>query len=146
MPHSETNLINWADFTQARSELGSGFVRILGYFREDGTKSVAAIEEAMRARSATALVIPAHTLKGEARQFGAERLGNIAEQIENVARRCVEYHESPEELIEIVVALRPIFNETLALLEKDANPLVTRRPTFGRKADAVPQSGGFGRL
>jgi HPt (histidine-containing phosphotransfer) domain-containing protein len=137
-------LVNWTDFAQARRELGAGFVRILGYFREDGIKSVASIEEAMRSRNAAALVIPAHTLKGEARQFGAERLALMAEEIETVARRCVEYHESPEELIELVVALRPAFEETLQLLEKDANPLVARRPTFGRKADVVGQ--GFGRL
>lgn len=143
MAHLHNALVNWTDFAQARRELGAGFVRILGYFREDGIKSVAGIEEAMRARNAAALVIPAHTLKGEARQFGAERLSLMAEEIETVARRCVEYHESPEELIEQVVALRPAFEETLQLLEKEANPLVPRRPTFGRKADPVGQ--GFGR-
>ena len=144
MAHLHNALVNWTEFAQARRELGAGFVRILGYFREDGIKSVASIEEAMRSRNAAALVIPAHTLKGEARQFGAERLALMAEEIETVARRCVEYHESPEELIELVVALRPAFEETLQLLEKDANPLVARRPTFGRKADVVGQ--GFGRL
>ncbi|HKR16634.1 Hpt domain-containing protein [Rhizorhapis sp.] len=134
MAHLQNALVNWTDFAQARRELGAGFVRILGYFREDGIKSVAAIEEAMRSRNAAALVIPAHTLKGESRQFGAERLSLMAEEIETVARRCVEYHESPEELIEQVVALRPAFEETLQLLEKESNPLVARRPTFGRRA------------
>ncbi|MCF8706554.1 Hpt domain-containing protein [Rhizorhapis sp. SPR117] len=145
MAHLESTLVNWTDFAQTRRELGAGFVRILGYFREDGVKSVTAIEEAMRSRNAAALVLPAHTLKGESRQFGAERLSLIAEEIETVARRCVEYHESPEELIEQVVALRPVFEETLQLLEREANPLAHRRPTFGRKAgDPVTQ--GFGRL
>src|SRR3546814_9589472 len=87
--------------------------------------------------NAPALVIPAHTLKGEARQFGAERLSLMAEEIEMIARRCVEHHESPEELIEQVVALRPTFDETLQLLENEANPLVPRRPVFGRKAGAL---------
>ncbi|MBK5265051.1 MAG: Hpt domain-containing protein [Alphaproteobacteria bacterium] len=145
MAHLESAHVNWTDFAQTRRELGAGFVRILGYFREDGVKSVTAIEEAMRSRNAAALVLPAHTLKGESRQFGAERLSLIAEEIETVARRCVEYHESPEELIEQVVALRPTFDETLKLLETEANPLANRRPTFGRKAgDPVMQ--GFGRL
>ena len=145
MAHEGTSLINRADLAAARAELGSGFVRILGYFREDGPKSVAAIEEAMRGRSAAALVLPAHTLKGESRQFGAERLGDMAEEIEMVARRCVEHHESPEELIETVVSLRGCFAETLAALEKEANPLVARRPaTFGRKAEGG--NPGFGRL
>jgi hypothetical protein len=55
-------LVNWDSFSQARAELGANFVRILGYFREDGVKSVARIEEAMRGQNAAALVIPAHTL------------------------------------------------------------------------------------
>ncbi|WP_445326740.1 Hpt domain-containing protein [Sphingobium sp. AN641] len=127
-----------------RGELGSEFLRILGYFREDGDKAITAIEQAFRARSAAALVIPAHTLKGESAQFGAHRLSVMAEDIEKVARRCVEFHESPEELIEVVVALRPCFTETMALLDREANPLVTRRPvSFGRRVDARPQ--GFGR-
>ena len=138
MSFLDSQLIDMTDFIKARAELGSDFVRLLGYFRDDGTKSVAAIEEAMRARNAAALVMPAHTLKGESRQFGGERLGNMAEQIEMVARRCVEHHESPEELIELVFALRGCFAETLGALERDSNPLVTRRPGgFGRRVEPV---------
>ncbi len=128
----ETPLIDWPAFAQCRAELGAGFVRILGYFREDGVKSVAAIEAAMRAQNAAGLVIPAHTLKGEARQFGADMLGDLAERIETVARDCVENRDTPEEALEDIVALRPLFEQTLALLEREANPLVERRG-FGRR-------------
>ena len=131
----DATLVDWAAYQQARSELGAGFVRILGYFREDGVKSVAAIEAAMRAGSAAAMVIPAHTLKGESRQFGAEPLGTLAEQIENTARDCVERQDAPDEALEQVVQLRPLFTHTLELLEREANPLVARKPAagFGRK-------------
>ena len=78
------SLVNWDAFAQSRAELGASFVRILGYFREDGVKSVAQIEEAMRQHNATAMVIPAHTLKGESRQFGADPLGELAEMIERM--------------------------------------------------------------
>lgn len=135
-----STLVNWPAFTQARSELGGGFVRILGYFREDGVKSVAAIEAAMRAKSAAAMVIPAHTLKGEARQFGADPLGVLAEQIEMTARDCVEMQDTPEQALEHIVKLRPLFEQTLALLEREANPLVARKPSsggFGRKTQAL---------
>jgi histidine phosphotransfer protein HptB len=127
--------VDWSIFGQVRAELGADFVRILGYFREDGIKSVAAIEEAMRGRSAAALVRPAHTLKGESLQFGAEPLGRLSEHIEMVARRCVESHDAPDELIEEVVKLRPLFEETLALFEREVSPVVARRPAvgFGRK-------------
>lgn len=130
-------LVDRAIYGKARAILGAGFVRILGYFREDGVKSVAAIEAAMRERSAAALVIPAHTLKGEARQFGAEPLGALAETIEDIARDCVETHDTPERALEHVVKLKPLFEATLAILERDASPLAERRP--------MAAGGGFGR-
>ena len=130
----EHSLIDWTVFTRARSELGAGFVRILGYFQEDGVKSVAAIEAAMRAQNAAAMVIPAHTLKGEARQFGGEPLGAIAERIEMIARDCVESHDTPDEAVAEIAMLRPTFERTLVMLRREANPLVQRRPTgFGRR-------------
>ncbi|WP_375383406.1 Hpt domain-containing protein [uncultured Sphingomonas sp.] len=136
MAFEGSTLVDWTVFGRARSELGAGFGRILGYFREDGVKSVAAIEAAVRAGNAVAMVIPAHTLKGEARQFGAEPLADLAETIEMFARDCVERQDTPELAVEHVVKLRPLFQETLALLEREANPLVERRVVggFGRKA------------
>jgi HPt (histidine-containing phosphotransfer) domain-containing protein len=136
-------IVDWSIFSRTRSELGPGFVRILGYFREDGEKSVAKIEEAMHRRDATGLVIPAHTLKTEARQFGAEPLGNLAEEIEFSARRSIEQRLFPDELSPAGARLRPLYNETLELFEKEANPLVARRPGFGR-SDASNQD--FGRI
>lgn len=131
-------LVDWDAYAQARSELGTAFVRILGYFQEDGIKSVAAIEAAMRAGNAAALVIPAHTLKGEARQFGAEPLAIAAERIETIARACVEKRDSPDEALAHIVDIRPLFEATLELLQREANPLVARKPGFGRRA-----MGGF---
>ena len=133
MSLDDRDLIDWVAFAKARSELGAGFVRILGYFREDGVKSVAAIEAAMRAQNAAALVIPAHTLKGEARQFGAEPLGALAEKIEVVARDCVENRDTPDEAIAEVAALRGLFQRTLTILEAEGNPVVQRRQGFGRR-------------
>ncbi|WP_420146301.1 Hpt domain-containing protein [Sphingobium sp.] len=144
MAHQDTELVNWSEFSRTRGELGAAFPRILGYFREDGVKSIIAVEEAFRARSAADLIRPAHTLKGESAQFGAYRLSVMAEEIEMVARRCVETRESPDELIEVVVAMRACFSETMALLDRDANPLAARRPGgFGRRVETPVQ--GFGR-
>ncbi|WNO55133.1 Hpt domain-containing protein [Stakelama saccharophila] len=131
------SLVNWTAFSQARSELGANFVRILGYFREDGVKSVEQIEAAMRAQNAAALVIPAHTLKGESRQFGADPLSDLAETIETIARDCVERHDTPTEALQYVAQLRPLFENTLALLEKEASPLVARRQGFGRRVAGI---------
>ena len=129
-------LVDWGHFEKSRAELGPGFIRILSYFREDGAKSVDAIEHAMHTENATGLVIPAHTLKGEARQFGAEPLATVAELIETTARLCIETHRFPDELVSDVVELRKLFTQTVDQFEKATNPLVTRTRNsgFGRKA------------
>jgi histidine phosphotransfer protein HptB len=128
-----TDDINWTAFAETRSALGDAFVRILGYFREDGIKSVAEIENAMRERSSAKLILPAHTLKGEGYQFGAEKLAELAEEIEVAARHYVEIQQDPSELLEKVVKLRPLFERSLAALENEISPLVERRATFGSR-------------
>lgn len=148
MSYQEAPLVNWSTFTETRAALGTDFVRILGYFREDGTKSVDAIEAAMREGSAAKLVLPAHTLKGESWQFGAEQLALLSEKIEMIARHCVETQQEPDELLEDIVGLRAVFGQSLTTLEKEANPLVERRG-FGRRTAmagaAMGQQRGFGR-
>lgn len=127
-------LVDWPEFEAAREQLGAAFARILRYFQEDGVKSVEAIEMAMRERNSAALVVPAHTLKGEALQFGAGPLSDLAEKIEMSARHFVEIQVTPEELVPDAARLRPMFNATMELLEKAINPLVERRSAFGQKA------------
>ena len=139
----DAGIIDWAAFAKTRAELGSGFVRILGYFREDGVKSVASIEAAMRAGKTAALVLPAHTLKSEARQFGADKLGDAAEEIEFTSRSCVESHRFPDEIVAHVVELRRLFDATNALLEREMNPLMERRSGFGKKTSSNQT---FGRI
>jgi histidine phosphotransfer protein HptB len=141
-----SNIVDWVHFERSRAELGSGFIRILSYFREDGVKSVAAIETAMREKNTTALVLPAHTLKGEARQFGAEPLAQVAELIETTARFCVETHSFPDELIKDVVELRKLFNETIELFDKETNPLASRAPASGGFGKRGASNQNFGRI
>ena len=138
------DIIDWAHFERSRAELGPGFIRILGYFKEDGVKSIAQIEQAMRDENTAALVLPAHTLKGESRQLGAEPLAEIAELIESTARFCIESHRFCDELVPTVVELRRLFERTVAAFDKETNPVMTRNPSggFGRKAS----NQGFGRL
>ena len=139
------HVVDWVYFEKSRAELGPGFIRILGYFREDGEKSVAKIEQAMHEQNTVELVIPAHTLKGESRQFGAEPLAEVAERIENVARSCIETHRFPDELIPDVVELRRMFNLTVEMFDKATNPLMTRAQpaSFGRRSASNQD---FGRL
>ena len=136
-------LVDWSTFARMRTQLGASFVRILGYFREDGEKSVATIEDAMHRQDAAAIVLPAHTMKAEARQFGAEPLADLAEQIEFACRRALESHLFPDDLLPEVAKLRPLYLETILLLEEETNPLAQRRGGgFGKK----PSNQEFGRL
>ena len=144
MADEARDIIDWVHFEKSRTELGPAFIRILSYFKEDGAKSVSEIEDAMHEQNTLALVIPAHTLKGESRQLGAEPIAKIAELIETTARFCIESHRFPDELVPQVVELRKLFNETVELFEKATNPLIRRTaPTgFGRKVT----NQGFGRI
>lgn len=136
------NTVDWAEFSRMRTELGASFVRMLGYFREDGEKAVAKIEAAMHRSDAAALVLPAHTMKSEARQFGAMLLGTLAEEIEEAGRRAVEAHLFPDDLIPQVARLRPLYERTIEMLEAETNPLVARRGSGARG----PSNQEFGRL
>ncbi len=146
MDDEKPDIVDRALFEKYRSELGPGFIRILSYFREDGAKSVAQIEQAMREQNTTALVMPAHTIKGESRQLGAEPLAKVAELIETTARLCIETHRFPDELVPQVVELRRLFSQTVELFDKETNPLMTRAQAgpggFGRKVN----NQGFGRI
>ena len=147
MSDETPEIVDWAYFEKSRSELGPGFIRILSYFREDGAKSVSEIEQAMRNENTVALVRPAHTIKGEARQFGAEPLAKVAELIESTARLCVETRRFPDELVPEVVQLRNLFNETIEQFDKATNPLLSRGPNgpvgFGRKGASNQSFGRF---
>lgn len=146
MSEEARNIVDWPYFEKSRTELGPGFIKILSYFKEDGVKSIGQIEDAMREQNTTALVIPAHTLKGEARQLGAEPVAKLAELIETTARLCIETHRFPDELVPQVVELRKLFDQTVELFEKATNPLVSRAPApggFGRKQVS---NQGFGRI
>jgi HPt (histidine-containing phosphotransfer) domain-containing protein len=128
-------IVDWETYSRTRAQLGAGFARILSYFREDGDKSVAKIEAAMQCKDAAALVLPAHTVKSEARQFGAEQLGSLAEEIEFAARRALEMQYDPDDIIPQVAKLRPLYAQTMDMLEREANPL-RQRSGFGRAGGA----------
>jgi HPt (histidine-containing phosphotransfer) domain-containing protein len=132
--------INRAKLAAIKAELGEHLPRILSYFAEDGVKSLDEVEEAVRIRDAVGLVRPAHTLKGEALQFGADALGYTAEKVEKAARLGVENHSFPKDIIDDAMRLRTLFQEAIALLQRETAPvapppMALRRPTggFGRK-------------
>ncbi len=144
MNDDSADIVDWVHFEKSRAELGPGFIRILSYFRDDGIKSVSRIESAMRDENTAALVSPAHTLKGEARQFGAGPLADVAELIESTARFCIETHRFPDELIKDVVELRRLFDQTIDMFDKATNPRLSRTAAGLVRRDVSNQD--FGRI
>lgn len=131
MANMDLQIVDWASLAETRGQLGTSFIRILGYFREDGARSIELIEMAMRSGDASAMIMPSHKLKSEARQFGGERLGQLAEDIEMFARQCVETRETPEQYVDRVVQLRPLFNSMMDAIDAETSPLVQRHKGFG---------------
>ncbi len=127
MSQSQEAIVDWERFSQARTTLGANFLRVIGYFSDDGAKSVSAIEDALRTRNAIAMIGPADLLKSDAMQIGALSVAEIAEDIEFGARDCVEWRQSPEILLEPVMQLRAFFEDSVLQFDKEVNPLVTRR-------------------
>ena len=148
MSDGSPEIVDWVHFERSRTELGPGFIRILSYFREDGTKSVADIEQAMREQDTVALIIPAHTLKGEARQFGAEPLATIAELIEQTARLC-KMHYLPPYAIQgthrfdaaAIAAVAERYRHLLITLQNDALDVHAAQayPTLNAALEHVPE-------
>jgi len=126
--HYAVPLVNDRELTEARAALGAALPRILRYFGEDSPRSVARIEEALAAGDAAMMVLPAHLLKGEARQLGCRRLADIAEAIETTAQRCLETHDVPGDAAAEVAMLRACLDATLAALEARV-PATSARPT-----------------
>ena len=142
MDDAADDVVDWAEFSRLRTELGASFIRILGYFREDAEKAVDEIALAMQNRDAAALVLPAHKVKSEARQFGAEALALLCEEIEDGGRHAVETRIFPDYLLPQVAQLRPIYRRTVEALEEATNPLAQRKPGGGSAAN----NQGFGRI
>ncbi len=121
-------------FEEIRALMGPRLITTINYFKEDGNKAVSTIEQAQRAGDASAMIMPAHTLKTEARQLGANALGDTCYQIEVDARRCVEIQETPDDLLVPVAKLRQLFRETVEIFERETNPIQVRpqKKVFGR--------------
>ena len=115
-------LLDEEQIGRSRAHFGRNFARILGYLREDGLEAIAKIEDAMRMNKPAAMIGPADRIKAEAYDLGAVGLAEVAETIEFRARDCVERRQSPDDLLGTVLSLRTIFDETVALLDREAGP------------------------
>jgi histidine phosphotransfer protein HptB len=131
-------LLDEERISRSRAHFGRNFARILGYLREDGLEAIDTIETAMRISKPAAMIGPADRIKAEAYDLGAVGLAEVAEMIELRARDCVERRQSPDDLLRPVVSLRRIFDETVALLDREVNPVTIReRPLLRERVARI---------
>jgi histidine phosphotransfer protein HptB len=137
MPMSLSPQTDLPHVVQARAALGPKFAKASAWFREDGARALGEIEDALRGQNAVAMIDPAERLKSCALDIGAERLATLAENIEFDARDCVEWHQSPAILLEVVVALRTAFGDLVSQIEdveRAGSPLIIRNAATHRFA------------
>ena len=112
-------LIDQTALAAARRQLGGNFGPVFGYLADAGPQLIAAIEAGLRDHDAALMARPAHRLRGEILPFGGLRLAHVAAQIESGARLSLELRLPPDDLIEHVVVLRPLFSETITAIKAE---------------------------
>ena len=89
MPEPDLPILDEATLAEVRASVDgdSAFVvELIEAYLADGTAHLAAIDAAMSAVDAEALVRPAHTLKSSSATVGAQRLSSRARALEQAAR------------------------------------------------------------
>jgi hypothetical protein len=117
------------------TELGADFIRILGIFSEDGEKSVARIEDAKHRRDAAGFRSSRaydEDRSAPVRRLHARRPGRGNRAFRPARARIAPF---PDQILPQVARLRPIYVQTMALFQRETNPLVPRRPTFRSRGE-----------
>lgn len=73
--------------SELRSNLGEAFDTMIEVFLEDAPEYIRRIKAALAATDPTALSEAAHSLRGSARNFGADRLSAVCRELEDCARQ-----------------------------------------------------------
>jgi diguanylate cyclase (GGDEF)-like protein len=73
-------------FSELRESVGETFSKIIEYFLEDTPVSLRAMHEAVASRNAQVLADSAHSVKGSAMNFGANKLANLCRKLEELGR------------------------------------------------------------
>jgi len=79
-------IINISIMNEAKELMGDRFVTMVEYFIEDSEGYLAEIEAGIKAKDEQALIPPSHTVKSSAKQIGAERVSEVAKNIESFCR------------------------------------------------------------
>lgn len=75
-------IVNLSIVEEAKELMGDRFPTMVKYFLEDTEMYVSEIERGVGEKNAELALSPAHTIKSSAKQLGAERVSDLAKQIE----------------------------------------------------------------
>lgn len=106
---ADLETINLSIVEEAKDIMSERFPTMVKYFLEDTEMYISEISNAVQNNSFDGAVSPAHTIKSSAKQLGAEKVSDVARQIETHAREMIDndgsdfetldklYHELKEE-------------------------------------------------
>jgi diguanylate cyclase (GGDEF)-like protein len=87
-PATEGAPLHYEAFTELRESIGEAFPKMIEVFLEDLPVYLDTLAKAIEESNAKALADAAHSIKGSARNFGAERLALMAKRLEELGRNA----------------------------------------------------------
>lgn len=112
-------IINRKSVANVKAIMKDRFPIMVEYFLEDTGVYIKRIDEGISANDAEMVKSPAHTIKSSAGQIGAEKVSEIAKQIEEIAINMLEGGEGDfKQLHSLFNELKAAFNEAEPELKK----------------------------
>ncbi|MDA9163262.1 Hpt domain-containing protein [Rickettsiaceae bacterium] len=90
MTEQQLDIINIKLAEEAKNLMTDRFPTMVSYFLEDTQMYLEEIEKGATEDDPERAISPAHTIKSSAKQLGAERVSEIAKNIEELCRNLVE--------------------------------------------------------
>lgn len=119
---SQLEIINISIVNEAKDLMGERFPTMIKYFLEDTEMYLNEIEKGIAEKNIQVSLSPAHTIKSSAKQLGAERVSDVARQIETMCREMQDHNTHD------FTALDRLFSELKEEMEA-ASPLLKELAT-----------------
>ena len=112
-------IINIDSVNEAKSIMQDKFPLMIEYFLEDTEGYIKTMKEGVAESDVEKIKSPAHTIKSSAYQIGAEKMSEIAKEIEEVAGEMIINGENNVDcMVERIQELDQVFTESKSELNK----------------------------
>ena len=116
----DLEIINISIVEEAKELMGERFPTMVKYFLEDTEMYLGEIQASIEDKDIKRAISPAHTIKSSAKQIGAERISDIARQIEWFCREYEGGDGDLEQLDRLYQDLQEEMDAAIPLLEEIA--------------------------